>query len=171
MNNTTEQLDFYVGVDVSKSKLDLFLHPLDQHITIANQPNDITKIIRVLSQCMPKLIVVEATGRYEHEFVYACDRENLPIVVVNPLQVRRFAQALGVMAKTDKIDAQLIAHYAQTIKPRIKPIPDHKSRLIKDLLVRRAELIEMQTMEKNRMKILPATIKPSILAVLETLAE
>lgn len=171
MKNTNEQLDFYIGVDVSKSTLDLFIHPLDQHFSIPNKHSEINKIVRVLAQCQPKQVVVEATGRYEHEFVYACDRENLPIVVVNPLQVRRFAQALGVFAKTDKIDAQLIARYAETIKPRIKPIPDQKSRLIKDLLVRRSELIEMQTMEKNRLKILPAAIKPSILVVLETLAD
>ena len=171
MNNSNEQLDFYIGVDVVKSTLDLFIHPLDQHFTIPNQPTEINKIVRVLAQCDPKRIAVEATGRYEHEFVFACDRSKLPIVVVNSLQVRRFSQVLGIFAKTDKIDAQLIARYAETINPRLKPIPDQKSRLIKDLLVRRSELIEMQTMEKNRLKILPAAIKPSILAVLEVLSE
>ncbi|WP_354667725.1 MULTISPECIES: IS110 family transposase [Amphritea] len=94
-------------------------------------------------------MVTEATGRYEHAFVFACDKADLPIVVVNPINIRRYAQAMGVRAKTDKIDAFVIARLVATIKPNIKPIPEKQSLLIKDLLIRRTQLVEMQTMEKT----------------------
>ena len=93
--------------------------------------------------------MVEATGRYEHALVQACDQAGLPIIVVNPTSVRRYAQAIGVLAKTDRIDAQVIARYAATLKPELKPIPDKISQKIKDLLVRRSQLLEMTTMEKT----------------------
>lgn len=113
--------------------------------------------------------MVEATGRYEHALVQACDQASLPIIVVNPTSVRRYAQAIGVLAKTDRIDAQVIAKYAATLKPEFKPIPDKTSQKIKDLLVRRSQLLEMSTMEKNRLQILPKTLHRSIKSLLKML--
>ena len=101
--------------------------------------------------------------------MFACDQSNLPVCVVDPVKVRRFAQALGIHAKTDKIDATLIARFAATMKPESKVIPDKQSRLIKDLLVRRAQLIEMSTMEKNRLQIMPKELHSSIKAMLKML--
>uniref|UniRef100_UPI0024814CD6 IS110 family transposase n=1 Tax=Shewanella insulae TaxID=2681496 RepID=UPI0024814CD6 len=114
-------------------------------------------------------IVTEATGRYEHAFVFACDKANLPVVIVNPIKVRRFAQAIGVMAKTDKIDASVIAQFAAVIKPEIKQLPDEQSQVIKDLLIRRTQLLEMATMEKNRLQIMPKELHKSINTLLKSL--
>lgn len=167
--HTESQIEINVGVDVGKSKLDIVLHPLDLHFQIPNDEESILKVIHVLKKRNIKRIVVEATGRYEHAFVFACDQANLPIVVVNPISVRRYAQVIGILVKTDKVDANLIAHYAATIQPKIKPIADKQSRLIKDLLVRRTQLLEMQTMEKNRLQILPKALHRSIKTLLRSL--
>ncbi len=167
--NTESQISINVGVDVGKSKLDIVLHPLDLHFQISNDEESILKVVHVLKKRNIERIVVEATGRYEHAFVFACDQANLPIVVVNPISIRRYAQAIGVLAKTDKIDAGVIARFAATIQPEIKPIPDKQSRLIKDLLIRRSQLLEMQTMEKNRLQILPKALHRSIKTLLRSL--
>lgn len=169
MNFTENQIEVHVGVDVSKSKLDIVFHPLNLHFSIPNDDHSIHKIIQVLKQHPVKRIVTEATGRYEHAFVFACDKANLPIIVVNPISIRRYAQAIGVFAKTDKLDAAVIARFAATIQPDIKPIPDEQSRLIKDLLTRRSQLMEMQTMEKNRLQIMPKEVHSSINRVLRVL--
>ncbi len=167
--HTESQIKINVGVDVGKSKLDIVLHPLDLHFQIPNDEESILKVVHVLKKRNIERIVVEATGRYEHAFVFACDQANLPIVVVNPISIRRYAQAIGVLAKTDKIDASVIARFAATIQPEIKPIPDKQSRLIKDLLIRRSQLLEMQTMEKNRLQILPKALHRSIKTLLRSL--
>ncbi|GAA0680249.1 IS110 family transposase [Marinobacterium maritimum] len=167
--NTESQININVGVDVGKSKLDIVLHPLDLHFQISNDEESILKVVHVLKKRNIERIVVEATGRYEHAFVFACDQANLPIVVVNPISIRRYAQAIGVLAKADKIDASVIARFAATIQPKIKPIPDKQSRLIKDLLIRRSQLLEMQTMEKNRLQILPKALHRSIKTLLRSL--
>ncbi len=93
----------------------------------------------------------------------------MPIIVVNPISVRRYAQAIGVLAKTDRIDAQVIAKYAATLKPEFRPIPDKKSQKIRDLLARRAQLMEMSTMEKNRLQIMPNPLHRSIKSLLRML--
>ncbi|MBR9828928.1 MAG: IS110 family transposase [Oceanospirillales bacterium] len=167
--NTESQIEINVGVDVSKSTLDIVLHPLDLHFQIPNDEAHIQKIVPILKSQNVTRIVTEATGRHEHAFVFACDQANLPIVVVNPVNIRRYAQAIGVLAKTDKLDASVIARFAATIQPDIKPIPDKQSRLIKDLLIRRSQLLEMQTMEKNRLQILPKALHRSIKALLRSL--
>ena len=167
--HTESQIQINVGVDVGKSKLDIVLHPLDLHFQISNDEQSILKVVHVLKKRNIERIVVEATGRHEHAFVFACDQANLPIVVVNRISIRRYAQAIGVLAKTDKIDASVIARFAATIQPDIKPIPDKQSRLIKDLLIRRSQLLEMQTMEKNRLQILPKALHRSIKTLLRSL--
>lgn len=169
MMHTESQIEINVGVDVGKSKLDIVLHPLDLHFSVPNDSENIQKVVHVLKTHQVKRIVTEATGRYEHAFVFACDKADLPVVVVNPTNIRRYAQAIGVLAKTDKIDAAVIAKFAATIKPDIKPIPDKQSRVIKDLLIRRTQLLEIQTMEKNRLQIMPKELHTSIKALLKSL--
>ncbi len=169
MMNTKSHIEINVGVDVGKSKLDIVLHPLDLHFSIPNDDEHIQKIVQILKTHQVKRIVTEATGRYEHAFVFACDKADLPVVVVNPTNIRRYAQAIGVLAKTDKIDATVIAQFAATIQPDIKPIPDRQSRIIKDLLIPRTQLLEMQTMEKNRLQIMPKEQHSSIKALLKSL--
>lgn len=169
MNNTEIQTPVNVGVDVGKANLDIALHPSGQFYTIPNTEAHIRRFVRILKNYEVERIVVEASGRHEHTLVQACDRAGLPIIIVNPISVRRYAQALGVLAKTDRIDAQVIAQYAATLKPKFKPIPDKTSQKIKDLLVRRSQLLEMSTMEKNRLQILPKALHRSIKSLLRML--
>jgi transposase len=167
--NTQNQSEISIGVDVGKANLDSAIYPLDRYFRIPNTSEAIQKFLPLLKELHVERIVVEATGRYEHPFVFACDQAKLPICVVNPIKVRRFAQALGIHAKTDRIDAHLLAKFAATMKPEYKAIPDKQSRLIKDLLVRRAQLIEMGTMEKNRLQIMPKELHSSIKSMLKML--
>ncbi|XKH00304.1 IS110 family transposase [Marinobacter nauticus] len=169
MNNTEIQTPVNVGVDVGKANLDIALHPSGQLYTIPNTEAHIRRFVRILKNYEIERIVVEASGRHEHALVQACDKADLPIIVVNPISVRRYAQAIGVLAKTDRIDAQVIAQYAATLKPEFKPIPDKTSQKIKDLLVRRSQLLEMSTMEKNRLQILPKSLHRSIKSMLRML--
>lgn len=169
MNNIESQTSVNIGVDVGKANLDIALHPSGQFYTIPNSEAHIRRFIKILKGYSIERIVVEATGRYEHALAQACDQAGLPIIVVNPTSVRRYAQAIGVLAKTDRIDAQVIARYAATLKPELKPIPDKKSQKVKDLLVRRSQLLEMTTMEKNRLQILPKTLHRSIKSLLKIL--
>jgi len=169
MNNTEIQTPVNVGVDVGKANLDIALHPSGLFHTIPNTEAHVRHFVKILKNYNVERIVVEASGRYEHALVQACDQAGLPIIVVNPISVRRYAQAIGVLAKTDRIDAQVIARYAATLKPEIKPIPDKTSQKIKDLLIRRSQLLEMSTMEKNRLQILPKSLHRSIKSLLRML--
>ena len=169
MNTSKIQIPVNIGVDVGKANLDIALHPSGEFYSIPNSEAHIWRFVKILKGYSIERIVVEATGRYKHALVQACDQASLPIIVVNPISVRRYAQAIGVLAKTDRIDAQVIAKYAATLKPDFKPIPDKTSQKIKDLLTRRSQLLEMSTMEKNRLQILPKTLHRSIKSLLRML--
>ena len=158
-----------VGVDVSKSKLDVYLLERDFLLSVPNDEQAIATLISRLARYRLERIVIEATGRLEHAFVTAAVAKGLPIVVVSPLKVRRFADAVGQLAKTDQIDARLIAQFAATLKPTVHPIADAKTQIIKDLVVRRRQLTSLRTMEKNRRPIMPENLKPSIDRMIETL--
>lgn len=151
-----------MGVDVGKSQLDLFLHEIKIYFSVENNPKGIHRALARLRPYRIERIVLEATGRYEHDFVEAALDKGLPVIIANPLQVRRYAGAVGLLAKTDKIDSALIAEYAATLKPEFRK---HKSKIImkiKDLLVRRRQITEMLTMEKNRYQIMPTFLKAEI---------
>ena len=158
-----------VGVDVSKSKLDVYLLERDLLLSVPNDEQAIATLISRLARYHLERIVIEATGRLEHAFVTAAVAKGLPIIVVSPLKVRRFADAVGQLAKTDEIDARLIAQFAATLKPAVHPIADAKTQIIKDLVVRRRQLTSLRTMEKNRRPIMPESLKPSIDRMIETL--
>ncbi len=158
--NRTQEIN--VGIDVGKSQLDFFLHEIKIYFSVENNPKGICRALARLKPYRIARIVVEATGRYEHDFVEAALDKSLPIIIANPLQVRRYAGAVGLLAKTDKIDSALIAEYAATLKPQFRK---HKSKIIikiKDLLVRRRQITEMLTMEKNRYQIMPTFLKAEI---------
>jgi transposase len=127
MNNSKIQITVNIGVDVDKANLDIALHPTGQFYSIPNSEVHIQRFVKILKGYAIDRIVVEATGRYEYALVQACDQAGLPIIVVNPTSVRRYAQAIGVLAKTDRIDAHVIAKYAATLKPELGPIPDKTS--------------------------------------------
>ncbi|EJE4149882.1 TPA: IS110 family transposase [Vibrio parahaemolyticus] len=168
MNTNTKQ-SINVGVDTGKTQLDIYIRPIDHFFTVENNEKGIEKAIKVIQQYHPERVVIEATGRLEMPFVLACSEHSLPIVRANPIHVKRFAGAIGRRAKNDRLDAQLIAHYAEAIKPTILNIKPKKIRLMSDLVIRRNQLMGMQTMEKNRLQILPqslhSTIKPLLTAL------
>ena len=158
-----------VGVDVSKEKLDVHLLERDLSLSVPNHEPAIASLIARLARYRLERIVVEATGRLEHAFVSAAIARGLPVVVVAPLKVRRFAEAAGQLAKTDAIDARLIARFAAALKPAVRPATDANSQIIKDLVVRRRQLTSLRTTEKNRRDVMPQTLKASIDRVIESL--
>ena len=146
-----------VGVDVGKSQLDLYLLERDRALTVPNHEQAIAALIRRLSRYRIERIVVEATGRLEQPFVRAALAAGLPVIVVSPLKIRRFADAIGQLATTDEIDARLIARFAAAVKPLARPASDANAQAIKDLTVRRRQLVSLRTMEKNWIKIFSST--------------
>jgi transposase len=159
MNTSTE---ISVGIDAGKSQLDIFIRPLDQAFSVDNSAAGIKAAIQRLKPLAPARIVIEATGRLELPFVLAAQAAALPVTVANPKYVRRFADALGQLAKTDRLDAQVIAHFGEALKPEPTAILSKNTRLISDLLARRSQLTEMSTMEKNRLSILPKALHASL---------
>lgn len=167
MKNKTNQ-NINIGVDTGKSQLDIYIHPLDIHFIISNDEEGIKEAVKTLKKYSPERIIIEATGRLEMPFIMACAKAGLPFVVANPIHVKRFAGALGQRAKTDKLDARLIALYGEAIKPKLSKLKPETMRSMSDLVARRNQLLVMQTMEKNRLQILPKelamTIKPILTA-------
>lgn len=151
-----------VGVDVGKSQLDIYLYERQRAFTVENTPAGIQQALRTLARYRVERIVLEATGRYERAFVEVALHKALPLIIANPIHIRRFAGAIGQLAKTDAIDAKLIAQYAAMVKPPVRPHHSQQVQQIKDLLVRRRQLMEMLTMEKNRHHIMPTFLKADI---------
>lgn len=174
MNKNSTQI-INVGVDIGKAQLDIHIRPLDIFFTVENNQNGIKSAIKSIIKYKPKRVVVEATGRLEMPFIIACSDAGLPFVIANPMHIKRFAGAIGRRAKNDRLDAQLIAHYAESIEPKLTTLKASNIRLMSDLVIRRNQLLTIQTMEKNRIQILPkelrATIKPILTAVKNQIAK
>jgi transposase len=166
---TKPLLALNVGVDVGKSQLDLYLLERDRALSVPNDENAIASLIRRLRRYRLERIVIEATGRREQPFVRAALAAGLPVVVVSPLKIRRFADAIGQLAKTDAIDARLIARFAAAVKPLARPASDANAQTIKDLVVRRRQLVSLRTMEKNRRQVMPQELKSGIDRIIKTL--
>jgi len=141
----------YVGIDVSQQEHVVFIRPTAQRIVVANTPAGIDTLVEALRQQGPALVVLESTGGLEVPLVWALHVAGLPVVPVNPRQVRDFARASGVLAKTDKIDAQVIAHFAEAMQPIPRRVPDQEAQEAGALLARRRQLVEMIAAEKNRL--------------------
>jgi transposase len=167
--DTQEKVSITVGIDVSKARLDFYTLPTGKRFSIENTPSNFQAVLTELSDCHIKCLIVEATGRLETGFVHWCLQRSLPIVVVNPIRIRRFADALGMLAKTDALDAKIIAQYGEAIQTSPKEIQHFQSNEFKDLLTRRHQLIEMITMERNRLGIMPKRLHSSMQAVINSL--
>lgn len=141
----------YVGVDVSKAQLDIAVRPRAESWSLPHDLRGITTLVTRLQALQPTLIVLEATGGLEVPLVGALAEGALPVVVVNPRQVRDFAKATGRLAKTDALDAGILAHFAERVRPTPRPLPDAMSRELAALLARRRQLVEMLTAEHNRL--------------------
>lgn len=140
----------FIGIDVSKQQLEVAVHESDCQFRCANKVNAFGKLIVELIDWRPALVVLEATGGLEIPVVSALHAAGLPVVVVNPRQVRDFAKALGQLAKTDRLDARVLAHFAAAIKPPLRPIKSKEEQELAALTGRRDQLIEMLVDEKNR---------------------
>jgi transposase len=159
----------YVGIDVCKRNLDIAVRPTGQQWTVSNDDVGITSLVADLRALGPVLVVLEATGGYEVSVTAALVAAGLPLAVTNPRHVRDFAKATGTLAKTDKIDARVLAHFAQGVQPTPRPVPDEQQRAFADLIARRRQLIEMLTAEKNRLKISLRALHPRIQAHIDWL--
>ncbi len=166
MNKDNDQQEINVGVDTGKQQLDIFIRPLDVFFTVTNDKKGIKEAIAQIKKHRPSRIIIEATGRLEQEFIMACSKARLPFVVANPAHIKKFAGAIGRLAKTDKLDAQLIAHYGEAIKPSLSQVKPQTMQLMSDLLSRRRQLITLQTMEKNRLQIMPKELSALINPIL-----
>ena len=140
----------FIGIDVSKQQLEVAAHESDYQFRCPNKASAFGELIAELIALRPALIVLEATGGLEIPVVSALHTTGLPVVVVNPRQVRDFAKALGQLAKTDRLDARVLAHFAAAIKPPLRPIKSKEERELDALTGRRGQLIDMLTDEKNR---------------------
>lgn len=157
--NQTEEIN--VGIDTGKHQLDVYVRPIGDYFTVENNEKGIKEAIKRIKKYSPTRIIIEATGRLEMPFACAASKANLPIVIANCYHVHNFAVSTGKLAKTDKLDAAMIAHYGEALKPRLSEIKADNIHKISDLLVRRSQLIDMRTMEKNRYSIMPKDIKRS----------
>jgi transposase len=169
MNSINNQNEINIGVDTGKTQLDIHIRPRDIYFTVGNDDEGIKHAIKQIKAHHPTRVIIEATGRLEHAFVMACAEAGIPFVVANPVNIKRFAGAIGRKVKTDKHDALLIAHYGEAIKPTLSTLKPEQMRLMSDLLSRRRQLMEMQTMEKNRLQIMPKTIHSYVKPLLTAL--
>src|SRR3954468_23826790 len=139
-----------VGIDVSKDRLDVHVWPDGIAFAVARDGKGLAELIERLTPLTPDLVVVEATGGFETVVAAALAGAGLPLVVANPAQTRHFAQAAGTRAKTDPIDAAMIARFGHDMKPDVRPLPDEATQLLADLVARRRQIIEMIVAERNR---------------------
>src|SRR5438552_6705575 len=141
----------FVGIDVSKDKVDLAVRPTNEEWQAPLTPGGIAQVVGRMREIAPTVVVVEATGGMERPWVLALAGVGLPVVVCNPRQVRDFARATGHLAKTDKIDARVLAHFAQVVRPPLHPLPGAAVVELSATLARRSQLLEMLTAEKHRL--------------------
>ena len=140
----------YIGIDVSKERLDVAIRPEGDSFAVSRTGAGIDELIERLKSLSIRLVAIEATGGFETVVAAGLAGAGLPVVVVNPAQVRAFAQALGKRAKTDPIDAAVIAHFAEATKPQLRQLPDATTRLLAELVARRRQIVEMIGTESQR---------------------
>ncbi|MEP6992327.1 MAG: IS110 family transposase [bacterium] len=160
-------MSLFIGIDVSKATLDLAARTpagaCPEYVAVcANEERPIAALTDRLRAAAPALIVVEATGGYERLVVAALAAAGLPVIVVNPKNVRAFAKALGVSAKTDRLDAAVLALFAERVRPALRPLPTAESAALTEQLVRRRQLVDMLTMESNRRGQSSAAVRPGM---------
>jgi len=152
----------YVGIDVSKDLFDVKVLPNNEFQQFSNDDAGIKKLIKFLKKIDPALIVFESTGGLEMPAVSSLTENHLPVVIINPRQVRDFAKATGRLAKTDLIDADTIARFARDIRPEVRPLKDEYTQLLSALNTRRSQIVDMLVAEKNRLHTAPKSSIKSI---------
>jgi Transposase and inactivated derivatives len=161
----------FVGIDVSKARLDVALRPAGTQFTVPYDEGGIATVVGRLGPLAPVGIVLEATGGLEVLLSGALATAGLPVAVVNPRQVRNFARATGRLAKTDRLDAQILAQFAEAVRPVRRPLPDASTQQLAALITRRRQLVEMLTAEKNRRGSAPRGMRDGIQTHIDWLAQ
>jgi transposase len=156
--------EIFIGIDVARDSLEVASRPAGEQWQVANDPAGIAALLTRLRAVQPTLIVLEATGGLELPVLAAIGSAGLPVVAINPRQVRDFAKATGKLAKTDAIDARVLAHFADAVRPTVRPLPDAATQALGALVTRRRQLVEMLTAEENRRKTAPPAIRADIQA-------
>jgi transposase len=159
----------FVGIDVSKDSLDVATYISKKQWRFSNNEAGIGRLIEVIKEPTPALVVMEATGGYETPLAYALNQAAIPCAVINPREVRDFAKATKKLAKTDTIDAYVLAHFAAAIKPEPRPISDEQAQELAAILARRRQVIEMLIAEKNRLHMARHPVKEAIRAHIDYL--
>ncbi len=150
MEQSPTSQSVFVGIDVSKDRLDVHLRPSGEAFAVARNGEGLDQLIARLAEIAPALIVLEATGGFERTVAAALAGAGLALAVVNPRQTRNFARAIGRLAKTDRLDAEAIALFAERIRPEPRPMADGEAQILAELVARRRQLLQMITMETNR---------------------
>ena len=158
----SESIQPTVGIDVSQATLDVAVYPSGEHWQTRNDDAAIGELVDGVRALAPALIVLEASGGYETPVLATLASAGLPVVAVNPRQVRDFARSTGRLAKTDALDAQVLAQFAAAVRPQLRRLPDADTRELSALLARRRQLVEMRTAESNRLARALEAVRPEI---------
>jgi transposase len=156
--------EIFVGIDVSRERLDVGVRPNGQTESFKNDSKGIASLVAVLAELSPKAVIVEATGGVEAPLVAMLATSSIPVVVVNPRQVRDFARATGRLAKTDRIDAGILAHFGEAVRPEQRPLRDEQQQRLAELVTRRRQLIEMLVAEGHRLDTTAKAVRADIKA-------
>jgi transposase len=154
----------FIGIDVAQATLDVAVRPTGKQWRVTHDAAAIERLVSQLRALDPQLIVLEATGGLELPLLAALGSAGLPVAAVNPRQVRDFAKATGKLAKTDVLDAQVLAHFAEAVRPAVRPLPDTATQALAALVTRRRQLVEMLVAEENRRRSAPVAIRADIQA-------
>src|SRR5258706_10251991 len=154
----------FVGIDVSKAHLDIAIRPTAQIVSVPNDKAGIKTLVKHLEKLRPTLVVLESTGGLERQVMHGLVGAEISVVMANPRQVRDFARSTGQLAKTDRIDAAVLAHYAEAIRPPPRPFPHELTFKIRAFTLRRRQLIDMIVAEKNHLATASKAIKKRITA-------
>ena len=152
----------YVGVDVSLRSFDVAVRPDGLHWVVPYTTEGVGEFIERMNELCPQLVVMEACGNLERSLAHALERGDIPVAVMNPRQVRDFAKSIGRLAKTDKLDAEVLSRFAESVQPEPRPLPGADEEQLRDVLARRRQLVDMITAEKNRLRRASSTVRTGI---------
>jgi len=161
----------FVGIDVAKAQLDIAIRPSGEYFTAPHDDPGVSGVVQRLCALQPTLVVLEATGGFELDGASALGAAGVPTAVVNPRQVRDFARSTGLLAKTDRLDAQVLAHFGEVLRPAARSLPDAQAQELSAVLLRRRQLVEMLVAEKNRLPMATRRIRPPLQRHIEWLQQ
>ena len=157
-----EQEGIYVGIDVAKAQVDVAVRPTGQRWVVSFDETGVGELVSQMEDLSPALVLLEASGGLELPLVAALAAAALPVVVVNPRQIRDFARATGTLAKTDALDAAVLAHFAEAVRPPVRPLRDAETQALNALAARRHQVMIMLVSEKNRLSSATIAVRPRI---------